>query len=54
MDFLHRENDGAEVYLDYYPSASATMTAAAPVGATPRRIDESLKNPLPRRVSAMP
>jgi len=43
VDFLRRENDGEEIYLDYYPSISATMTAAAPDGATPRRIDESLK-----------
>jgi hypothetical protein len=48
VDFLCRENDGEEVYLDYYPSPSGTITAASPDGTTPRRIDESLKKPTAR------
>jgi hypothetical protein len=54
VDFLRRENDGEEVYLDYYPSPSGTITAAALTGGPPQRIDDSLKNPLPCRASERP
>jgi len=35
LDFLRRENDGEEVYLDYYPFPSGTITAAPPAVMPP-------------------